>query len=174
MLSWDEDACAEYTFRPGYPFGRLTPGGVSRQTIPLQSTIPMIEDTATLLNDPGSELVLALVGAAGADLEEFERLLIDLLKRHQYEARSIRLSSLLRSIGSTKLGIELEEAPEAERLRTYMDAGDKLRKKTNASEALALWAMADIAADRAGQGRKKRCSGLIAPMAADAYCRGYV
>src|SRR5215212_9408119 len=80
-----------------------------------------------ILDYPDGELVIGLVAAAGTDLESFERLLADHLKKFNFEHNSIRLSHFLRTIDPTSIGVDLRESPEEVRLNSYMDAGDKLR-----------------------------------------------
>jgi deoxycytidylate deaminase len=105
----------------------------------------MIEPTSKLLRDPGSELVFGLVAPVGADLERLECDLIDQLGLYGYKPNPIRLSALLRKLD---LGIPLQERPELQRLKSYMDAGNKFRERTECPEGLALWAMAEIKRSR--------------------------
>ena len=102
----------------------------------------MLESTEKLLRDPGSELVFALVAPVGADLDSFERTLSDHLSQYQYSSIVIRLSELLRTVAQS-LAVELREKPEFDRLRTYMDAGNRVREKTGAGEILALLSHAE-------------------------------
>jgi deoxycytidylate deaminase len=102
----------------------------------------MLEETAKLLRDPAAELVFGLVAPVGADLDQLQAALVDQLGLYGYHANPIRLSELLTKVQG--LGVTLKDAPELERVRSYMDAGNALRQRTKAEEILALWAMAKI------------------------------
>ena len=102
----------------------------------------MLSATDKLLRDPGAELVFGLIAPVGADLDRLESDLIDQLGLYGYTANSIRLSALLRNVQG--LGVELKEAPELDRVNSYMNAGNALRAKLQAQEVLALWAIAHI------------------------------
>lgn len=107
----------------------------------------MLPDTSKLLRDLGSELVFGLVAPVGADLEALEADLSNQLLQYGYTPSPIRLSQLLR--GVRDLNIELKNAPEFDRLMSYMDGGNRLREKSGSGEILALWAMALIKKQRA-------------------------
>jgi tRNA(Arg) A34 adenosine deaminase TadA len=102
----------------------------------------MLDETAKLLRDPAAELVFGLVAPVGADLDQLQAALVDQLGLYGYHANPIRLSELLKKVRG--LGVTLKDAPELERVRSYMDAGNALRKRTKSEEILALWAMAKI------------------------------
>jgi tRNA(Arg) A34 adenosine deaminase TadA len=102
----------------------------------------MLDETAKLLRDPAAELVFGLVAPVGADLDQLQAALVDQLGLYGYHANPIRLSELLKKVRG--LGVTLKDAPELERVRSYMDAGNALRRRTKSEEILALWAMAKI------------------------------
>jgi deoxycytidylate deaminase len=102
----------------------------------------MLPETDKLLRDPGAELVFGLIAPVGADLERLEADLVDQLALYGYSRNSIRLSALLRKVEG--LDVSLKEAPELDRVNSYMDAGNALREKVPAKEVLALWAIAHI------------------------------
>lgn len=120
----------------------------------------MLDETAKLLRDPGAELVFGLVAPVGADLERLEADLIDLLGLYGYVPNPIRLSALLRK--AQGLGVELKDAPEFDRLRSYMDAGNAVRERSKAEEILALWAIAQIKnTRRAEEPRLRRTAHIL-------------
>ena len=101
----------------------------------------MLETTKKLLHDAGSELVFGFISPIGADLERLEADLIDLLGLYGYMPNAIRLSALLRKV---QLGVTLKESPELDRINSYIQAGNKLRERTQCEEVLALWAITQI------------------------------
>lgn len=102
----------------------------------------MLDETDKLLRDPGAELVFGLVAPVGADLQRLETDLIDLLGLYGYTPNPIRLSALLQKVQG--LGVVLKDAPELDRVNSYMDAGNAMRERSHAEEILALWAIAQI------------------------------
>lgn len=102
----------------------------------------MLDQTDMLLRDPGTELVFGLVAPVGADLERLETDLIELLGQYGYSPNPIRLSALLRKVPG--LGVELKDAPEVDRINSYMDAGNAVRERSQSKEILAAWALVQI------------------------------
>jgi len=102
----------------------------------------MLDGTDKLLRDPGTELVFGLVAPVGADLERLEVDLIELIGQYGYSPNVIRLSALLRKVPG--LGIELKDAPEVDRINSYMDAGNAVRERSKSEELLAAWALVQI------------------------------
>lgn len=110
------------------------------------------------------ELVFALAGPVGADLQEVSRTLADALRKSEYfQVEEISVSALIRQIatrqalkradGST---IRLLEAPEEMRIASYMDAGNAIRRLATSPAAVASAAIAEI------RGRRKRSGGAPA------------
>ena len=107
---------------------------------------------------PGSELVFALAGPVGADLQEISRTLRDALKRSDYvEVEEISVIALIRQIAArrplTKIDgspVRLLETPEEMRIASYMDAGNAIRRLAASPAAVATAAIAEI------RGRRKR------------------
>jgi deoxycytidylate deaminase len=76
----------------------------------------------------GSELVIGLVAAVGTDLESAEKTLSDQLLTFGFRVEpTLRLSKLAEP-EARKLGVKIKETPECDRIRTHMDAGNKLRE----------------------------------------------
>lgn len=94
--------------------------------------------------DSASELVIALVAPLGTDLKKVIDPIEEKLKLFQYTPYRIKLSSMLEYYASD-LGIELKYSPEADRIKTHMNAGNKLREKIGRGDALALLAVQEIA-----------------------------
>ena len=94
-----------------------------------------------------SELVLGIVGAVGADLQSFDKILRQRISLFNYKANPIRLSEFLEEID---LGIKLKKSPEAARLDTYMTAGNKARELEERGNILALYAAHKINSARKG------------------------
>lgn len=108
--------------------------------------------TRELLGEPDAELVFGLTAAVGADLEGFVRILEKLLRVYGYIASTVRMSALLDKVDPAWLGVTLVPSPEFYRIWTHMDAGDALRSKMVCGEALALWAVASVNAQRKDAG----------------------
>lgn len=104
-----------------------------------------------LFDHPNGELVIGLVAAVGTDLELFERLLTRHLKTFGFNSNSIRLSHFLKVVDRRSIGVELREGSEADRINSYMDAGDKLRELTGRNDILALYAVSAISQSRPDQ-----------------------
>ncbi|HXJ48462.1 MAG TPA: hypothetical protein VNF91_04765, partial [Candidatus Acidoferrum sp.] len=102
----------------------------------------MLPETELLLRDQASELVFGLVAPVGANLDLLEADLAQQLDAYGYTANHVRLSSFLHGIQG--LGVVLKDAPEFDRVKTHMDAGNQLRERLGSGEILALWAMARI------------------------------
>lgn len=113
---------------------------------------------------PGSELVFALAGPVGADLQEISRTLRDALKRGEYvDVEEVSVISLIRQIASrrplTKADgspVRLLETPEEMRIASYMDAGNAIRRLAASPAAVATAAIAEI------RGRRRRKGNLPA------------
>lgn len=98
------------------------------------------------------ELVFALAGPVGSDLQEVSRTLADALKKSEYlHVEEISVTSLIRQIAARQeltnadgTPIELCAAPEERRIATYMDGGNALRRLTANPGAVAAAAIAEI------------------------------
>ncbi len=93
-----------------------------------------------------TELVFALVGALGTDIERISNLLHLRLEKLGYLGREVHLSALLREIAWQK------PLKASKHLDTYilehMDAGKRLREAWERSDALALLAIAKLRSER--------------------------
>ncbi len=96
----------------------------------------------------GPEIAIGLVAPIGTDLDATQATLTDQLRAFGYEVRPLRLSELAAS-EATKFGIELKDAPECERIRTRMRAGNRVRERFERDDWLALHALAVINGSRA-------------------------
>ena len=94
----------------------------------------------------GSELVIGLVAAIGTDLHSVENAISDQLRAFNYRVRPLRLSELAEREAKA-LGVKIKDTPESERIRTHMDAGDKLRER-HSDDWLAIRAIAEISRSR--------------------------
>src|SRR5262249_7345201 len=83
-----------------------------------------------------------LVAPVGADLERLESDLVDLLGLYGYATNPLRLSAPPRK--KPRLAVELQEAPEVDRINSYMNAGNKGRERSNSEAILAAWALLQI------------------------------
>jgi len=107
---------------------------------------------------PGLELVFALAGPVGADLQEISRTLRDALRKSEYlEVEEISVITLIRQIAARRqltkrdgAPIRLLETPEEMRIASYMDAGNAIRRLAGNPAAVASAAIAEI------RGRRRR------------------
>lgn len=107
------------------------------------------------------ELVFALAGPVGADLQEVSRTLADALKQGEYaDVEEINISELLRQIAAKRTltrpdgsTIELFDEPEEKRIASFMDAGNAIRRLCSNPAAVASAAIAEV------RGRRKRAGG---------------
>lgn len=107
---------------------------------------------------PGLELVFALAGPVGADLQEISRTLRDALKKSEYtEIEEIGAITLIRQIAARRAltkadgsPVRLLERPEEMRIASYMDGGNAIRRLTSNPAAVATAAIAEI------RGRRRR------------------
>lgn len=97
---------------------------------------------STFLDRFDSELVIGLVAPVGTEKSIVIDELKDSFSSFGYRTFVIKLSGFLREIDH---GVELKDQPEFERIASYMDAGNKVREKMDSSDALALWAVTEIA-----------------------------
>jgi deoxycytidylate deaminase len=107
------------------------------------------------------ELVFGLAGPVGADLQEVSRTLADALKQGEYaEVEEISVSSLIRQIAERRpltrpdgTAIALSAEPEEQRIASYMDAGNAIRRLCASPTAVATAAIGEIV------GRRRRAGG---------------
>jgi len=91
--------------------------------------------------DDGSELIFALVGAIGTDLDSVSKELETSLKRVNFNLRSIRVIELMHGLKKWKT---CHRFPEDKRYNKHMDAGNEFRLATERYDALALLAIGQI------------------------------
>ena len=107
----------------------------------------------------GSELVIGLVAAIGTDLHSVENAISDQLRAFNYRVRPLRLSELAEREAKA-LGVKIKDTPESERIRTHMDAGDKLRER-HSDDWLAIRAIAEISRSRGRRPAPRRKTAYI-------------
>ena len=95
-----------------------------------------------------TELIIGLVSAVGTDTDlvadEIETELTD----YGYKSHMLRLSDYLAELDGVE---DFRARPYDERVWAGMDAGTKLREDWERGDALALWAISDIVAEREAQ-----------------------
>jgi deoxycytidylate deaminase len=98
------------------------------------------------------ELVFALAGPVGSDLEEVSRTLADALKKSEYlQVEEISVTALVRQLAPRSF--RFVESPEEERIASTMDASNALRRLVANPAAVASAAIGEI------RGRRKRAGG---------------
>jgi cytidine deaminase len=93
----------------------------------------------------GPELVIGLVGALGADLDALHRSLAQQLEGVGYAVELIRLSEILGEIdGWEDLSTPLAQEPLDARIASHQVAGNQLRRRSGAPDALAILSLGKI------------------------------
>lgn len=92
----------------------------------------------------GPELFFGLIGAVGTDLKSVESILARELTTVGYLPHEVRLSSLLKECAKYSNLETVDHAPEHDRIRAYMDAGDDFRRTSKRGDAVALLAMGKV------------------------------
>lgn len=92
------------------------------------------------------ELYFGLVNAVGTDSEMLNVAVAASLRDFRYDPVEIRLSALLKDLDPSW---SPREAYEDERYEDFMDAGDRLRRRTGRADALAILGIQKIVAERA-------------------------
>lgn len=106
------------------------------------------------------ELVFALAGPVGADLQEVSRTLRDALRKSDYaEVFEVDVHTLIRQIAERRPLIRLDdspirllESPEEMHIASYMDAANAIRRMTASPAAIASAAIAEIRGRRTQRG----------------------
>ncbi len=94
-----------------------------------------------------AEVVLGVVAAVGVNLDAFEQDLENHLRKFRYSLDRILLSDCLKSLNH---GVRMRESPEFDRIKTRMDAGNKVREAAGRGDFLALTAVSLIKKRRGG------------------------
>ena len=105
------------------------------------------------------ELVFALAGPVGADLQEVSCTVADALRKSEYAVEEISVSALIRQIAAKvplttrdRFAIRLFESPEEKRIASYVDAANAIRRVACDPAAVASAAIAEI------RGRRRKHS----------------
>lgn len=89
-----------------------------------------------------SEIVIGLVAPIGIDTQKVTELIKDYLNQYNYSLRALRLSEGIEKADGRST--ELIKTPESDRINSYMDAGNELRKLTGYNHIVASIAVSDI------------------------------
>jgi deoxycytidylate deaminase len=104
----------------------------------------IVTSTSPLQALTSPELVFGIVGAVGTDLDDVAAVLSEELSRVRYEAKKIKVSSLMYKIKQYK-GLEKRQyGSDFYRVRAHMEAGSAIRERTKRGDFLALLAVAEI------------------------------
>lgn len=110
----------------------------------------------------GAEIVIGLVAPVGTDVDFVEKTLLERLEQFGYSFEPVRVSGLIREFKGLKR--PLVESPYQDRVLSYMDAGNQLRKDHERGDVLALSAVGAIQ-----QARRRRNAGDDGPSPKTAY-----
>ncbi len=117
-------------------------------------------DELDFLDRVDSELVIGIVAPVGTEKDIVVEELKDSLKSFGYHTESIKLSSFLNDPELKKQhGVDLKLAPEYDRIKSYMDAGNHLREKRG--DLLSLFASTEVARKRRDNGPGKKTVYLL-------------
>jgi deoxycytidylate deaminase len=119
-----------------------------------------VRSTLVGLEFPEAELVFARTYPVGTDYSGVLLTLNNYIKRFGYRPQEIRLSEQIANI-ATKVdlpGVELRDEPEAKRINSYMDGGNKIRELTRCPDFVTAAAVAEI-----GRRRHRDLQGLGEP-----------
>lgn len=120
-------------------------GGIQRE-IPGGSSSSRSAEELPYSKEP--ELVFALVGPIGVDLEYVTEVLSDSLDKVGYEARTIRITDLMREVD---VGLPLDASAYIDSVRQRISYANKVREVLNRNDALAILAVSAIRQFRAEQ-----------------------
>jgi deoxycytidylate deaminase len=105
------------------------------------------------LDRDDSELIIGIVAPVGSEKSIVIDELKDSLRSFGYESELIKLSQFLKEVELKET--TLVDTPEFERVKSYMDAGNEVRETMDSKDALALFAVADIARMRPPENTKR-------------------
>lgn len=132
-------------------------------TLQAISAKPEVEVSSTLrgLEFPDAELVFALVYPVGTDYSGVSLTLNNYVKRFGYKPYEIRISDQIANIASRVdlPGVKLVTEPEAARIHSFMNGGNKIRELTRCPDFVTAAAVAEI-----GSKRKRGPQGLSEPV----------
>ncbi len=116
----------------------------------LTNTAQQLSSTLVGLEFPQAELVFALVYPVGTDYSGVILTLSNYIKRFSYRPQEIRISDQITSIAKRVdlPDVELVDEPEAKRINSYMDGGNKIRELTQCPDFVTAAAVAEIARRR--------------------------
>jgi hypothetical protein len=130
------------------------------------NNIPYSREVDTLTNDgrtsdqppdaPGPEIFIGLIGAAGTDLYRIRDELKQELRRTNYIPEIVHLSRLMSDLEKYAHLSAQESGPEDERIDSFMDAGDAIRRSVRRGDAVALLGISKIRDIREQHSRDNR------------------
>lgn len=112
--------------------------------------------TSSINSTDYPELIFALVGAVGTDLNKIQEILENKLLKVSYTSNTIKISGL---IADTQVGKHLKSAPptfEDDRINSFMDAGDSFRKFHKNGDAVIRLGISKIIETRPKQENKSQ------------------
>lgn len=114
------------------------------------NSTPQPTSTLVGLEFPEAELVFALTYPVGTDYSGVLLTLSNYIKRFSYRPQEVRISEQIKSIAKRVglPGVELADEPEAKRINSYMDGGNKVRELTQCPDFATAAAVAEIARRR--------------------------
>lgn len=117
------------------------------------------------------EIVIGLVGALGTDLDAVAEAVKSVLSEMAYKTAPIKLSQIMKAYLELAPidGVRLVEGPREARLKSYMDAGNALRKAMSSGDALAQLAVLGIHAERADTNESNTAEDRDQPLDSQAF-----
>lgn len=109
---------------------------------------PQLQDQIEKFDFCNPEIVVGVVCAVGTDYNPVRDCLTSVLAQYGYTTRVVRISALIPKLTA----FPLVDAPEIDRINSYMDAGNAGCHDSNKKDLWALGSIADINATRIRQG----------------------
>lgn len=140
------------------PAGRVEPVVTTPDSTPPVENRPLSLVGSPLSDYSDSELVIALVGAVGTEMDEVINVLADRLKIAGYTTHKIHVST---QVIPKLINVVVDGLPEGKRIQKMMDAGNEARNQSKDSGILASGIAAEIAAKRNPSGKALKRTAFI-------------
>ena len=160
LLHADAAPISDAVVQPASPMAtdEVKPPNPKPDAARAEAQIAPADTRGTLLTFSASEMVIALVGAVGTEMDDVINVLADRLKIVGYTTHKIHVS---KQVIPKLCAVNVDELPEASRITKLMDAGDEARRKSDDSGILASGVAAEIASYRTKGGQAQERTAFI-------------
>jgi cytidine deaminase len=101
--------------------------------------------------NPKPELVIALTGPVGTDLDLVAEKITEIMRTYRYETVPVKVSSLIKAWCDAEASDEISKAKGDQRINLLMDAGDLIRQTAASGSALIPLVLTNIREQREGK-----------------------